>query len=185
MAREITTATLNAAGGEVVRPLFFVLLDFEGGAQRLTSADRTMTWAGEDWLGVGGLGSIGGIEETSELQVNGVELSLSGINPDLVPVALTEPYQGRPCRIWLGFLAETYTLIADPMLIFAGRLDQMSIELGEVAAIRVTAKSRLADWERPRIQRYTDASQRMLWSNDRGLEGVTAAANVEIVWGRG
>lgn len=185
MSREITTASLTAASGEVVRPLFFVLLDLPDGPVRLTTAAGDVQWASESWLGVGALGSIGEIEETSALQANGVEMSLSGINPDIVPAVLSGSYQGRRCDVWLGFLTEAYQLVADPILLFAGILDQLSIELGDSAAIRAQAQSRLADWERPRVQRYTDASQRMLFAEDRFLEGVNAAANMELVWGRG
>jgi len=185
MARDITTASLEAATGEVSRPVFFVLLDLPDGAVRLTTAAGSMSWNSEDWLGVGALGRIGEIEETGSLQANGVEMSLSGINPDIVPAVLAGSYQGRACRVWLGFLTDSYQLVASPILLFAGILDQLSIELGESASITAQAQSRLADWERPRVQRYTDASQRMLFAEDRFLEGVNAAANMELVWGRG
>lgn len=48
--------------------------------------------------------------------------------------------------------------------------------------IVVTAESRLAGWERPRVRRFNDADQKKQYPTDRFFEGMTEGVEVEIVW---
>ena len=76
------------------------------------------------------------------------------------------------------------TIVADPVLVFHGRMDVMNIEIGNTATITVTAESRLADWNRARTSRYTDEEQQRLYPGDKGLQYVAQTAEMELVWGR-
>jgi len=66
---------------------------------------------------------------------------------------------------------------------FKGRMDTMNIALGKTATITLTAESRLIDWSRPRIRRYTNADQQERFSADKGFEFVSDTVEIEIVWG--
>lgn len=89
-------------------------------------------------------------------------------------------------RMYLGFINEDFTtLIADPFLIFDGRMDTAEIaDGGDTATITLTAESRLRDLERVRTRRYTDADQQSRFPGDKGLEYVPSLQDKQIVWGR-
>lgn len=50
------------------------------------------------------------------------------------------------------------------------------------AQIIVTAESRLAGWERPRVRRFNDADQKKQYPTDRFFEGMVEGVEVEVVW---
>jgi len=50
------------------------------------------------------------------------------------------------------------------------------------AQIIVTAESRLAGWERPKVRRFNDADQKKLYPTDRFFEGMVEGVEVEVVW---
>ena len=42
------------------------------------------------------------MEETAEIAAKGATITLSGIPSNLISLAITEPYQGRLCKIMFG-----------------------------------------------------------------------------------
>ena len=186
MSRSLSVAVEAEVVKTRIKPFWLVYLGFDSGAVRLFSGVGTISWHGNTYTGAGTLGSISPIEETSDVRSNGVQLTLSGISSSLISTALGEQYQGRTCTIWLGFLDSSDALIADPVQMFSGKLDVMSItDSGETCAITVTAENRLVDLERPsEIRYYTDSDQKRLSTGDKGCEFVETLQTKDIVWGR-
>lgn len=134
MARSLTTAVRNALAADHVIACHLVRLDLDTGALRFTSAGHDVYWDSATWTGAGALGSIEAIGEGLDLQARGVRLSLSGIPTSLVSAALSEPVQGRRLRLWLAaFDTATHAIIADPVLEWDGRIDQLQIIDGVTA----------------------------------------------------
>jgi hypothetical protein len=183
MARTLTPATEAALADGQVRALVFVLMDFSSGILRVNNSAQTVAWAGEDWLGVGHLGAIDAVSEGIGLEARGLSFQISGVPSANVAAALGTDYQGRDCKLWLAPLDDAYAPIADPALVFWGRLDTMDIELGATATITVSAESRLADWDRPRVRRYNHADQQIDYPGDLGFEFVEQMAEKELRWG--
>ena len=59
----------------------------------------------------------------------------------------------------------------------------MNITLGQQGTIEVVCRSRLADWDNPRVRRYNNQTQQALYPGDLGLEFVEQATEKEIFWG--
>ena len=190
--RTMSAAMLAEIDNETVRPLLLAELDFSSGYVRVNSTERTVSFDSGtvpggpfDFLGVGHLGKVSPVEEGIEQKSYGLVLQISGIISAYISTVLTEQYQGRQARLWLGFFDSSYALVASPMLIFAGRMDSTAIKLGGTAEITVTAENRLADWERPRVRRYTNEDQALEYPGDAGFEFVPAMLEKQLVWGRG
>jgi hypothetical protein len=183
MTRTLTPAAESALESGNVPFLCFVLMDFPSGFLRLNNSATIITWGGQDWYGVGRLGSIDQIKEGATLESRGMKFRISGVPQANVAVALGQQYQGRDCKVWLAPLTSDYAVIADPVLTFSGRMDVMDIELGSTASITVTAESRLADWDRPRTRRYTHEDQQLDYPGDLGFEFVPQMAEKELRWG--
>lgn len=191
MSRDLTAAAEGASQAGVVRPVMLVELDFPSGFVRVNSTDRTLTLdpggspsQAEDFLGVGRLGGVSTVGESSELQASGVKLSLSGIPPAHIAAAF-ERAQGRPGRIWLGFLDETYRLVVDPVLVFSGLIDDTTIELGSLAKVTLSVENRMIAWERPKVRRYTNEDQQQRFAGDKFFEFVNPTVEKELLWGVG
>lgn len=185
--RSMTPAMEAAVQAEIVSRTVAVEMDFPSGLLRVNGSPADFQILGNTYLGIGGLGAISATEESAELRAYGLTLSLSGIPRDMVAVALGQAYQGRRVTVWeVLFHTETWAVLADPVVVFRGRMDTMDVRMGEMATIIVKAENRLADWERPRIRRYTDEDQQQAHPGDRGFRFVSATAEKEIIWpGRG
>jgi hypothetical protein len=185
MSRDLSNDNLNAVTADVFCDVLFAELDFPSGVVRAHNALGTITWGGHEWLGLGTFGTVRGIEEDSTLARKTVTYTLSGIPNDMISLAMNDYYQGRPAKVYLGFLNRTTgQLVDDPILLDQGRLDVPETEEGETVSISITAESRMSQWERPRARRYTNADQQSRFAGDRGMEFVSQAAQKEINWGR-
>ncbi len=185
MTRDLTAAMLAEVTAQLVRPCVLFEGEFEGGTVRLWSGYGEITWGGEVWTGAGHLLGVSAVEETTAVVANGVTVSLSGIPVEFRSAAIDGARQGKPGRIWIGSLDEAGALIADPYLLFAGRLDVPEIAFGgETFAITISYESRLIDLTVPREWRYTHESQQVLFPGDMGFEFVTTIQEQSIWWGQ-
>lgn len=182
MSRGLAAGNLTAVTGEVVTRTMAVALDFPSGMARWNGSTLDIVIGGNTFLGLGALGSIGVIEEGAETRAYGLTVGITGVPRDAVALALTQEYQGRAATIWEVQLDANGQPIGTPPLAFRGRMDQMSVTLGDTASVTVRLENRLADWERPRVRRYTDEDQKRLFPTDKGLEYVTATVDKDIVW---
>lgn len=183
MSRSLTGTVQSALAAANVPAVVLCELDFSSGFVRLNSGGTALTWNSYTWEGIGKLGRVEVVREGESLEARGVELTLSGIPSAYVTTALTESYQGRSAQLWLAVLSADYAVLADPVPIFAGRMDNMSIAMGETANITVRCESRLADWDRPRLRRYNDADQQAEYAGDLGFAFVEQMVDKQIVWG--
>lgn len=184
MARDLTAGVITESKKTSgARPLLIVKLEFDGGTVKFWNGRGDLVFASETYTGIGDLGRISEVEEGIEQRAFGISLEISGVPSSNVSLALSEELQNRRAQVWLGFFDDNYALVADPVLMFKGRMDTMDIKLGKTATIAVTAESRLIDWSRPRIRRYTDADQRERFPGDKGFQFVSDTTDKEIVWG--
>ena len=185
MSRTLTSAMGAASTAEVFRPIFLVQMAFPTANLNMWSGIGDLTVDSVDYVGAGNLLSVGEISESTELQANGVRLALSGVSSILITKARDEDYQGRELKILLGAMDSSNSIINDPVVMFSGFMDTLTInDGGETAIISVTAENRLIEFEKTRVRRYTAEDQKIDFPNDKGLEYVAEMAEKEIVWGR-
>lgn len=184
MSRDLTSLALAASKADVARPVILARLDFASGVLRVTSAPFSLVAHGYTYSGVGALGRISAVAEGAELQSYSVQLALSGVPSELVSMALADQYQGREACLYLALLDEQHRVSGEPVLLYRGQMDTLDIELGKTATLTLTVQSRLADWERPRLRRYTHEEQLADYPEDKGFEFVAQMAEKTIYWGR-
>jgi len=206
MSRDVTQTTLNLLDDSVIYPFFAVELLFDGEeVLRLWTGQGTLVYQGVSWFGTGNLLQIDTIEETSEIAAKGATVTLSGVPSEVLSLALSEPYQGRQAKIYFGtfskgqLLQEDFAYIllqdggkitledrkTDLTEVFAGYMDQMNIEESEGGStVTLTIENKLIDLERPRTARFTNAYQKYLYPNDKGLEFVEDLQIKELFWGK-
>lgn len=175
MVSEVTTAQLS--------PILMAELNFTPPVY-LWTGYGTLTYNGIGFLGLGTLGTISPVQETTDLSARGISMQLSGVPTALVYEALTDDYQGRACSVMFGALSPTAGLVASPITIFSGRMDVMQLsDDGQTSQITMTAENKLIDFKRTREIRYTDEEQQRLYAGDLGLEFVNAIQEKTIYWG--
>lgn len=182
MSRSVDTAQSNALVAPHFSGIAFVELMFAV-PLRVCTLGYPVDWNGYTWAGAGNLGSISPIGENSDLQAQGVNLTLTGIDPSLIQTALAEQYQGKQAQIWFCPLDGNGQRIGSPIRIFNGRIDTMSIEAGKTATITLACESKLIDFFRPRVSRFNDADQQAKYPGDRGMEYAEQMVDKQITWG--
>lgn len=181
MSRTVSTQVANALDDETISPFFAVDLDFDSGSLYVWSGYGNLTIGGKTYLGAGELLNISTVEETTEMQAKGATISMSGIPSSFIALALTEPYQGRECRIYFGVTSSPSNYVE----VFAGEMDQMNItETGDTCTIAVTAENVLIRLERPTVRRFSDEDQKSRYPSDEGFKFVASLQDKEIFWGR-
>ena len=185
MSRSLTSAMQSAVTADLVRPIILVQCAFDSGNLNLWNGVGNLTVSSVDYIGAGTLLAIGEIAETSELQANGITVTLSGITDPLLAKARDEDYQGRELKVLLGAMDASNGVISTPVNVFSGFMDTMVInDASETATIQIAVENRLIGFERTRVRRYTAEDQLIDFPNDKGLEFVADMAEKEIVWGR-
>lgn len=185
MPRSITPDFLAAIASQQIRPAVFVEAYFASGPVRLWTGLGTTAWNGQTWMGVGSLGSVSTIEEGSTVEAKGINLTLSGIDASLLRLVEGEFQQGLPVRVWLGLYDANGQLIPNPVLSFAGKTDQPTIEVsGDTATITITCENLLIDLNTSVERRYTNEDQQLDYPGDRGFEFVPSIQQRTIYWGR-
>jgi len=181
--RGLTNDMVTEVSASQLSPILLASLSFATPVHIWTGYG-TITVGSTAYLGIGTLGSISPVEETTDLAARGISMQLSGVPTAMLSVALTENYQGRECSVLFGALEASGALVSSPVTIFSGRMDVMSInDDGQNATIGMSAENKLVDFRRPREVRYTDQEQKNLFPSDKGLEFVTAIQEKQIYWG--
>jgi hypothetical protein len=186
MSRNIPAAYVSSSV-TLVQPYYAAYLSFPTAPVRLWTGAYTKSFSDEfgggSYLGVGTMGNISAITETTEIAARGMDLTLSGIPTEYVSLALSGSYRGGDVAVYL-ILFNTNMSSFEKLTIFKGTMDQMIInENGSTSAISVKCESRLIALNRPRDIRYTDESQTLLYPNDTGLRFVASMADKSIYWG--
>ena len=185
MSRSLTSAMQSAVTADLVRPIILVQCAFDSGNLNLWNGVGNLTVSSVDYVGAGTLLAIGEIAETSELQANGITVTLSGITDPLLAKARDEDYQGRELKVLLGAMDASNGVISTPVNVFSGFMDTMVInDSSETATIQIAVENRLIGFERTRVRRYTAEDQLIDFPSDKGLEFVADMDEKEIVWGR-
>lgn len=183
MARDLTVGASGAAEAGTVRPAFLYEGEFTGGFVRLWTGVGPLSWDGKTWQGAGELLGMSEIKQSSRIQADGVQLTLSGMPSSLVSLVSGQARQGKVGTIWLAFLDAAGAIIPDPYIAFRGRLDVPEVGFdGETAAITINYESRLVDLQRARERRLTNEDQRIDFPDDRGFEYVPSLQEQVIEW---
>ena len=156
-------------------------------------SDDILIWSGiddivinsETYTGAGSLLSISNVEETLELKSNGLAVALSGMDSEVVTLAMTENYQNRPLTLYLGYIMGGTNEVAGTLTLFKGRMTSLVVnDTPEGSTVTIDAENRLIDLDRPSNLRYTKESQNFLHSGDTSLNRVASLQDKQIIWGK-
>lgn len=188
MSRPNVSSTYVSSSVTLIQPYVAAYLDFSGSAPvRLWTGNASKSFndigGSGDYLGIGTMGSISSIAETTEVSAKTMDLTLSGIPTEYVSLALSGSYRGRDAVVYL-VLFNTAMTSYEQVTLFRGYMDQLVISEGsDTSAITVKCESRLIELNRPTDIRYTDEAQKQIYPTDKGLEFVASMGDKSIYWG--
>jgi hypothetical protein len=185
MPRNCTPAYLAALKAQVMYPAIFVSATMASETVYLWSGYGPVTWNNQTWTGTGSLLGISTVEEGADVNARGITISLSGIDVNLLQTVLNEFQVGLPVTVYLGLFDGNGNLIPNPVVSFAGRMDEPTITAdATTATIAVNCESRLMDMNVSVPYRYTNQDQQMFYPGDLGFSFVTSIQDIPLYWGQ-
>ena len=188
MGRTIASGIISKLDDTEVYPFYAVDLMFDSSPVYVWTGLNEITLNSNTYGGIGNMLEISDVQESQDISAKGMTLKLTGIPSGLLSAALNTPYQGRLCKVYLGFMTswESPDTSPDVVEIFSGYMDQMLINEGpETSTITTSVESRLIDLERPRSRRYTSENQKQRFSGDKAFDFVESLQNLRLQWGGG
>lgn len=183
MPRAMSTAMQTAIAERVLSPAIFVEAWFRNGPVYLWSGMGSLSWNGQTWIGLGALGGISPLEDAGTVEARGITLTLSGIDPAILPDALAEMQLGLAVTVYLALFNEG-VVIADPITAWAGRMDQPTVDVdGQKATLSINCENRLVDMNVAVDRRYTAEDQQLDYPGDLGLNFVNEIQEITFYVG--
>ena len=145
----------------------------------------TITFDGNDYLGIGDFGNTGGSRESENLGPLAMNYTFSALDSTLLGEALDSGRFGDVITEYVGYRQDDRTLVADPWISNKGTYDHAAITIGNENTITVVAQHDLAVLDEIGGRKFSDEDQRAEYSADVGLEHVVDAEFVKLVWAGG
>jgi hypothetical protein len=167
-----------------IRPGFLALLTFRTAVEYVWSGLGNLVYAGNTYRGVGSLGRIGSVSESTEVRAIGTTVTLSAIDPALLSECLNDIQLGAPAKIYFALFDASLNILGTPYPLFIGTVDQPVIQIGvNEMAISLKLENKLANLQRANMRRYTAADQRHYYPNDDAFNWVELLNDLALKWG--
>jgi len=152
MTRSLTSAVKTELATNDIRPVHLITIGF-GTPVNLTDCSFSLTssvsggsvtYNASDFI----LG-ISSINEETDISKSSLSLSLSGADQTFISIVLNENVINDSVDIYRGFLDSSSSLIADPFLIYKGKIDSFTINESDTSSsVDSTIVSHWADFEK-------------------------------------
>lgn len=164
-------ASCETAGGVWTPPIY------------MTDFDRTISWGGNDYLAVGSLLEIGNVNETLDLKVSTLRLTLSGVDQSFISLLLTKNYIDRVVKVHKSFIDNVGQMTIAPVEVFRGYIDEPAIQDSpKTTTITVAVRSHFADFERKSGRHTNNAEMQHFFPGDDSFKYASEGLK-EIRWG--
>lgn len=188
---------LTALGGETLFRALLVTMEFTSETMRVWQGEGRLNLGGDGiFLGMGRFGEISAVEQPVAGAAPQISLSLSGVDEDIVAMALASEAEvkGRPITIAIGvwdpltreYLGKITPLrgVMDRMVYSASaEVDDESGRISRSHTIQVTVESILASRRiLPSQSTYSAADQKLQFPADRGLDFAGTLAYKSYHW---
>ena len=182
MSRGIGTTNEGQVDASHLHEVLLVLLDFDTPVY-VHSGIGTITYNGNDYIGVGHLGGISELRESEVLGPSQIALSLDAQTANNVTEALDAGNLYDPVTIYFGYRNDDGTLVGDPWIAWSGWFEYATISLDTESSVEVVCQHDLAVLDENNGGRYSDEDQQDRYTGDVGFEFATSTVGVKLLWG--
>jgi hypothetical protein len=169
----------------VTRTVYFIELQFLSGTQYICSANQTINWNNQDWLGLGSIGSISPLEESEGVESKSLEFTLNLAQASYLALAVgdVEEYRGRAAKLYFAPLDESFVMVGTPQLCWRGYMDMMAIGIeGQEGSVKLKCETSAYGLKRAPAMRLNAAQQKKRYPTDTGFDYLTDLIANPQVW---
>jgi len=161
----------------------FVELAFPSGTVRVHNSVGTISFGGNDYLGVGAFGSIEAMEESIDLVDNPVKVTLSSITQEIIDAIQTDDIYNRDADIYLGALNADGELEGTPTNWISGYMEHASLMVGENNGVVIQIQTRAARLKQRNGKRFNVEDHQQDYSGDLFFEYLSDTIEAQVQWG--
>lgn len=189
----LTAPQAAALAQSTVRLAMLIEMQFASETKRVFNGFGILDAAGATWEGIGGLGSIDGLQQTREPTSEKVTLQLEGVTPGMVALAAhtTADVEGRPCYISNQLFDADWQAIGAPIPLYWGTMQRLIVKRTRASAdgssggtriLKLEIENPFAGRARASGRRYTDADQKARHPGDQFCRFVPLQRSQTITW---
>ncbi len=127
MTRTLTTAVKNELATDSLQPITLVYINV-GTGFRFTDHYKDITYDSNTYSASSLFTRLSSVTESSEIEVSNITLSFSGADQTIISLFLSNSYMEKEAEVYKGLLNTSEAVIADPFLLFKGRIESFSID---------------------------------------------------------
>lgn len=184
MSRDISALNQAEIDAAHLHEVVLVKLEFDSPVY-VHSGIGSISYGGNTYLGVGGLGSISSLGETEALGPQGVQLTLDGTEAGYITEALDAGNYGDKVTIYMGYRQDDGTLVDDPWVAWKGWLEYTSLDLDDESIVSLTCQHDLTVLKEKAGDRYSDEDQQEKYPGDIAFQFTTRMVNLKLLWAGG
>lgn len=180
-----TTAQNTELAKPVTRVVYFVEFQFASATSRLSNANIDLAWGGYTWSGIGALGTIGTVEESDGMEARPLNFTLNSAQPEWLALAVgpADEYRGRPAKMYMCPLDESFAMIGAPEQCWSGNMDMVTVGIdGDSGTITLKCETSAYGLKRRPTLRLNAAQQRKAHPTDSGLDYLSDLISNPGVW---
>jgi hypothetical protein len=181
MPRSLSTDLQTQVSSTATKTAFLVELNLSS-TIRLTDWYTNVTYDSNSYEAGGSFLSIDSTTETGQLQVNEINLGFSNITDQVRSLVQNGAFTDKTVDIYLAYFNSDETIVG-AINYFTGQIRNVVIaETIESSILNMTVASHWANWNLTKGRHYSDESQQLFSSGDKGLEFATQVKE-DVRWG--
>lgn len=179
----IMTAAMAAALRSGAPRGLFVAIDHPDGVGRFCTGVGTRKWNGFDWAGTGQLGKISPLKHSSEIAIEDITFTLSGIDPVLLD-QLNDSIRNRSGEVWLACFKWDDSVVIDPYKLIDSELDKQdyTIDQDGTATIDILGHSGFYTLGRGVEEAWSPSNQLLIDPTDTGMQYIPSLQHQDLPW---
>jgi hypothetical protein len=182
MTRSLTAGVIAELATNKLNPVELIYLGISTGTY-YTDHYKNLTFDGNTYTASSLFLGSSEVQENADVAVNTLSLKFSGADTTIISLLLNNNYMNKPVKVYRGFLNDSQALIADPFLLFDGRISSFTLEEDTTSSsVNIIVASHWADFEKTSGRRTAENSQKIYFPNDKGMEFASKTAQ-RIKWG--
>jgi len=182
MTRGLSASLITELATNKLNPVELIYLGISTGSY-YTDHYKNIVYDGDTYLASSLFLGSSEVQENADVAVNTLTVKFSGADQTIISLLLNNNYMNKVAKVYRGFLDDSQALIADPFLLFDGRISNFTLEENATtSSVNIVISSHWADFEKISGRRTAENSQKLYFPNDKGMEFASKTAQ-KIKWG--
>lgn len=160
-----------------------IQVDHPSGMFRAWAGIGTLDYNGYPWTGAGNLISVAPVKATTDLQIQELKFTLSGVSQEMLAL-LEENVRNRIGTAWLACTDTRGQIIRSPWEMAECELDYQEFDADDDGTCKVSVIGRagLYTLDRPLDEVMSPENQKLTYPDDTGFDLLPALQNKKTAW---